>query len=66
MSKDATPTPVMLPSIVVGVLREKCRQQAATIATLKAKNQGQAVEIEQLRAALGQRQDNAGVFIAVG
>ena len=36
MSKDATPTPAMLPSIVVGVLREKCRQQAATIATLGA------------------------------
>jgi hypothetical protein len=46
MSKDSALTPAMLPSIVVGILRERCRKQAATIATLKAKNQGQAVEIE--------------------
>jgi len=47
--------PKMLPSLVVGALREKCRQQAATIAALKAKNQGQAVEIDELRAALERR-----------
>ncbi|MPZ34875.1 MAG: hypothetical protein GEV13_28480 [Rhodospirillales bacterium] len=47
--------PKMLPSLVVGLLREKCRQQAAAIAALKAKNQGQAVEIEELRAALERR-----------
>ena len=45
----------LVPSRVVGVLREKCRQQAATIAALKAKSQGQAVEIEELRAALERR-----------
>ena len=44
--------PKLIPANVVGVLRAKCRQYVATIAALEAKNQGQAVEIEQLRAAL--------------
>lgn len=44
-----------VPARVVGLLRERCRRQAATIEALKAKNQGQAVEIEELRAALERR-----------
>ena len=42
----------MVPARVVGLLREKIRQRDVTIAALEAKNQGQAVEITQLRAAL--------------
>ena len=42
----------MVPFNVVGILREKLRQREADIAALKAKTQGQAVEIAQLRAAL--------------
>jgi hypothetical protein len=42
----------LVPEIQVWKLREKCRQLQAACTALEAKNQGQAVEIEQLRAAL--------------
>lgn len=58
MSKDGK-TPPMLPSLVVGLLREKIRQRDARIAVLEAKNAGLAVENEQLRASLGQGQNEA-------
>ena len=57
-TKSGRDQPKMLPAKVVGLLRARCRQQEADIAALKAKNQGQAVEIEQLRAALGRRGTN--------
>ena len=58
MSKDGK-TPPMLPSLVVGLLREKIRQRDARIAVLEAKNAGLAVENEQLGASLGQGQISA-------
>lgn len=51
----------LVPFNVVGILREKCRQQDATIAALRAENQGKDVEIAQLRAALeGRRGTSIG------
>jgi hypothetical protein len=41
-----------VPEIQVWKLRDKCRQLQAAVLALEAKNQGQAVEIEQLRSAL--------------
>ena len=58
MSKDGKPPP-MLPSLVVGVLRDKVRRLSARLAALEAKSHGQAVEIEQLRAALGHHPPDA-------
>ena len=49
MSKDGK-TPSMLPSLVVGLLREKIRQRDARIVVLEAKNAGLAVKNEPLRA----------------
>lgn len=48
----------LVPFNVVGILREKCRQQDATIAALRAENQGKDVEIAQLRAALEGRREH--------
>jgi hypothetical protein len=50
--------PRMVPFNVVGILREKVRQQAATIAALNAKNTGMAAEIDELRAALERRSEH--------
>ena len=58
MSKDSK-TPPMLPSLVVGLLREKIRQRDARITVLEAKNAGLAVENEQLRTSLGQGENEA-------
>jgi hypothetical protein len=41
-----------VPEIQVWKLRDKYRQLQAAVLALEAKNQGQAVEIEQLRSAL--------------
>lgn len=50
--------PRLVPFNVVGILREKVRAQAVTIATLEAKNTGMAAEIDQLRAALERRSEH--------
>jgi hypothetical protein len=41
-----------VPEIQVWKLRDRLRQLSAQLMALEAQNQGQAVEIEQLRAAL--------------
>ena len=57
MSKDGKPPPPMVPSLVVGVLRDKVRWLSARLAGLEPKSHGQAIEIEQRRAALGHHPD---------